>query len=175
MITAFKPSKPDRPRTHCLKQDKRMKKRIPCVTDENSKRNICSYCIWKTYCHLGHKNGRRSTIGRTRPQNNMFEKNKTSTQRTLQQSNTTYCMSFITWTAHKWCLPPQTMISIPSLIWRPRGTINVSLEKCTHGNTGPYTKVNAYTRNKHNSHSQTTQRSVTLMWTLSCYYSNEHI
>ena len=25
MITAFKPSKPDRPRTHCLKQDKRMK------------------------------------------------------------------------------------------------------------------------------------------------------
>ena len=38
MITAFKPSKPDRPKTHCLKQDKRMKKRIPCVNDENSKK-----------------------------------------------------------------------------------------------------------------------------------------
>ena len=45
MITAFKPSKPDRPRTHCLKQDKRMKKRIRFVNDENSKRNIFSYCI----------------------------------------------------------------------------------------------------------------------------------
>ena len=55
MITAFKPSKPDRPRKQCLKQDKRMKKRIPFVNDENSKRNICSYCISKTYCHLGHK------------------------------------------------------------------------------------------------------------------------
>ena len=40
------------------------------------------------------KNGGRSTIGCTRPQNNMFEKNKTSTQRTLQQSTATYCMSF---------------------------------------------------------------------------------
>ena len=39
--------------------------------------------------------GGRSTIRRTRPQNNMFEKNKT-TQRTLQQSNTTHCMSFTT-------------------------------------------------------------------------------
>ena len=48
MITAFKPSKPDRPRTHCLKQNKRMKNRIPCVNDENSQRNICSYCISKT-------------------------------------------------------------------------------------------------------------------------------
>ena len=123
MITAFKPSKPDRPKTHCLKQDKRMKKRILFVNDDNSKRNICSYCISKTYCHLGFKNGGRSTIGCTRPQNNMFEKNKTSTQRTLQQSNTTHCMSFTTRTAHKWCLPSQTMISIPSLMWRPRGTI----------------------------------------------------
>ena len=34
-------------------------------------------------------------FGRTRPQNNMFEKNKT-TQCTLQQSNTTHCMSFTT-------------------------------------------------------------------------------
>ena len=123
MITAFKPSKPDRPKTHCLKQDKRMKTRIPCVNDENSQINICSYCISKTYCHLEHKNGGRSTTGRTRPQNNMFEKNKTSTQRTLQQSYTTYCMSFTTRMAHKWCLPSQTMISIPSLMWRTRGTI----------------------------------------------------
>ena len=81
MITAFKPSKPDRPRTHCLKQDQRMKNRILCVNDENSKRNICSYCISKTYCHLGHKNGRRSTIGCTRPQNNMFEKRKKNKQK----------------------------------------------------------------------------------------------
>ena len=51
MITAFKPHKPDRPRTHCLKQDKRMKKWILFVNDENSKRNVCSYCISKTYCH----------------------------------------------------------------------------------------------------------------------------
>ena len=36
-----------------------------------------------------------------------------------------------------------------------------SLEKCTHENTGPYIKVNTYTCNKHNSHSQTTQCSVT--------------
>ena len=44
------------------------------------------------------KNGGRSTIGCTRPQNNMFEKQtkKTSTLRTLQQSNTTHCMSFTT-------------------------------------------------------------------------------
>ena len=126
MITAFKQSKPDRLRTHCLKQDKRMKKRILFVNfwwKLRSQINICSYCIWKIYCHLGHKNGGRYTTGRTRPQNNMFEKNKTSTQRTLQQSNTTHCMSFTTWTAHKWCLPSQTMISIPSLMWRPRGTI----------------------------------------------------
>ena len=88
MITAFKPSKPDRPKTHCLKRDKRMKKRIPCVNDENSKRNICFYCLSKTYCHLGHKNGGRSTIGRTRPQN-MSEKSRISTQHTSQQSNTT--------------------------------------------------------------------------------------
>ena len=45
MITAFKPSKPDRPRTHCLKQDKRIKKRILFVNDENSKRNICTVLI----------------------------------------------------------------------------------------------------------------------------------
>ena len=32
-----------------------MKKRIPFVNDENSKRNICSYCISKTYCHVGYK------------------------------------------------------------------------------------------------------------------------
>ena len=32
------------------------------------------YCISKTNCHLGYKNGGRSTIGRTRRQNNMFEK-----------------------------------------------------------------------------------------------------
>ena len=100
MITAFKPSKPDRPKTHCLKQDKRMKKRILFVNDENSKRNICSYCLSKTYCHLGFKNGGHSPIGCTRIQNNIFEKNKT-TQRTLQQSNTTHCMSFTTRTAHK--------------------------------------------------------------------------
>ena len=37
MITAFKPSKPDRPRTHCLKQDKRMKNRIPSVNDKTPK------------------------------------------------------------------------------------------------------------------------------------------
>ena len=37
MITAFKPSKPDRPRTHCLKQNKRVKNNIPCVNDENPK------------------------------------------------------------------------------------------------------------------------------------------
>ena len=76
MITAFKPSKPNRPRTHCLKQNKRMKNRILCVNDENSKRNTCSYCISKPYCHLGHKNGGLSTTGSTRPQNNMFEKIK---------------------------------------------------------------------------------------------------
>ena len=123
MITAFKPSKLDRPKTHYLKQDKRIKKRILFVKDENSQRNICSYCLSKTYCHLGFKNRGRSTTGRTRHQNNKFEKNKTSTQRTLQQSYTTYCMSFTTWTAHKWCLPSQTMISIPILMWRPLGTI----------------------------------------------------
>ena len=95
-----------------------------CVNDENSQINICSYCISKTYCHLGFKNGGHSPIGCTRPQNNMFEKEKkTSTQRTLQQSNTTHCMLFTTWTAHKWCLPSQTMISIPGLMWRPLGTI----------------------------------------------------
>ena len=124
MITAFKPSKPDRPpKTHCKKQDKRMKKKILFVNDENSKRNVCSYCLSKTYCHLGFKNGGHSTIGCTRPQNNIYEKNETSTQHTLQQSNITYCMSFTTRMAHKWCLPSQTMISIPSLMWRTRGTI----------------------------------------------------
>ena len=131
MITAFKPSKPNRPRTHCLKQDKRWKRRFLCVNDENSKINICSYCISycisKTYCHLGHKNGGGPQLAvqdlkTTRSKNNNNNK-KTSTQRTLQQSNTTYCMSFTTWMAHKWCLPSQTMISIPALMWRTRGTI----------------------------------------------------
>ena len=90
------------------------------VNDEISKRNICSYCISKTYCHLGHKNGGHSTIGCTRPQNNMFGKNKNNK---LQIFYTTYCMSFTTWTVHKWCLPSQTMISVPNLMRRPRGTI----------------------------------------------------
>ena len=70
MITAFQPSKPDRPRTHCLKQDKRIKKRIP-LRKLWKLQNICSYCISKIYCHFGCKNGGRSTIGCTRPQNNM--------------------------------------------------------------------------------------------------------
>ena len=74
MITAFKPSKPDRPRTHCLKQDNRMKNRIPFVNDENSERNLCSYCISKTYCHLEYKNGGCSTIGCTRPQKQHVQK-----------------------------------------------------------------------------------------------------
>ena len=87
------------------------------VNDENSKRNICSYCISKTYCHLGHKNGGRSTIGCTRPQNNMFGKTFFFLNAKI------VCMSFTTWTVHKWCLPSQTMISVPNLMWRPRGTI----------------------------------------------------
>ena len=120
MITAFKPSKPDRPKTHCLKQDKRMKKRILFVNDENSQINICSYCSSKTYCHLGFKNGGRSTIGCTRPQNNMFEKHLTRCNNRILHIA---CHQFTTWTAHKWCLLSQTMISIPSLMWRPRGTI----------------------------------------------------
>ena len=58
------------------------------------KTNICSYCISKTYWHLGFKNGGCYTIGCTRPQNNVLKKNKkTSIQSTLQQSNTTHCMS----------------------------------------------------------------------------------
>ena len=50
-----------------------------------------------------------------------------------------------------------------------------SRKRNAHENTGLYTKVNTYTSNKHNSHSQTTQRSVTLMWILSRYYSTEKI
>ena len=96
MITAFKPSKPDRPKTHCLKRDKSMKKGFLAVMMKTPKETSVLIAFQKTYSHLGHKNGGRSTIGRTRPQNNMFEKNKTSTQRTLQQSNTTHCMSFTT-------------------------------------------------------------------------------
>jgi len=61
MITAFKPSKPDKPRTHCLNRTKGGKRGFPWVNDENSKRNICFYCISKTYCHLGHKDGGRCT------------------------------------------------------------------------------------------------------------------
>ncbi len=96
MITAFKPSKPDRPRTFCLKQDKRMKNRIPSVNDKTPKETSVLIAFQKPTAVWDIKNGGRSTIGCTRPQNNMFEKNKTSTQRTLQQSNTTYCMSFTT-------------------------------------------------------------------------------
>ena len=73
-----------------LETGQKMKERILFVNDENSKRNICSYCILKPYCHLGFKNGGRSTIGRTRPQNNMFEKNKTSTQRTVHIATIEY-------------------------------------------------------------------------------------
>ena len=90
MITAFKPSKPDRPRTHCLKQRKRMKKRIFCsVNDKNSKRNTCSYSISKTYCHLGYKKWRtfHNWLYKTSEQHVL--KSRTSTQHTLQQSNTT--------------------------------------------------------------------------------------
>ena len=174
MITAFKPSKPDRPKTHCLKQDQRMKKRILCVNDETFKRNICSYCISKTYCHLGYKNGGHSTIGCTRPQN-MFEKIK------LQHS--AHCNNRI---LHIACHLPherhtndvchlKPWFQYQALCERPAVWWNISLEKCTHENTGPYMKVNTYIRNKHNSHSQTTQRSVTLMWILSRYYSTEKI
>ena len=120
MITAFEPSKPNRPRTHCLKQDQRMKKRILFVNDEN----IYSYCIWKIYCHMGHKMEGVPQLAVQDLKTTCSKKNETSTQYTLQQSNTTYCVSFTTWTAHKWCLPSQTMISIPSLMWRPRGTIS---------------------------------------------------
>ena len=39
-------------------------------------------------------------------------------------------------------------------LWEgPAVRSSASLEKCTHKNTGPYIKVNTYTRNKHNSHS----------------------
>ena len=96
MITAFKLSKPDRPRTHCLKQDKRMKKRIPFVNDENSKRNICSYCISKTYCHVGYKMEDVPQLAVQDLKTTCSKKNETSTQYTLQQSNTTYCVSFTT-------------------------------------------------------------------------------
>ena len=88
--------KGSQPETHTTHSSGAVKNRIPCVTDENSKRNICSHCISKTYCHLGYKNGGRSIIGRIRPQNNMFEKSRTSAQHTSQQSNTTYCISFTT-------------------------------------------------------------------------------
>ena len=161
MITAFKPSKPDRPRTHCFKQDKRMKKRSLFVNDENSKRNICSYCLSKTYCHLGFKNEGRSTIGRARPQNNL--------SKIIKHQHRAHCNSRI---LHIACHLPherhpsdvchlKPWFQYQALCVGPALRQNVSLEKCTHENIGPYIKVNTYTRNKHNSHSQTTQRSVT--------------
>ena len=88
MITAFKPSKPQTQNTLLETGQKDEKEDSFTLMMKTPKANIRSYCISITYCHLGHKNGGRSTIGCTRPQNNMFEKNKTSTQHTLQQSNT---------------------------------------------------------------------------------------
>ena len=129
------------------------KRGILCVKAENSKRNICSYSISKTYCHLVHKNGGRSTIGCTRPQNNMFEK--------IDPQHSAPCNN---WILHITChLPHEQHTSdvchlkpwfqYQALCEGPAVRENVLLEKCTHENTGPYIKVNTYTRNKHNSHS----------------------
>ena len=176
MITAFKPSKPDRPRTHCLKQNKRTKKEDSfALMMKTPKETSVLIAFEKPTAIWDIKNGGHSTIGCTRPQNNMFEKSRTSVLHTSQQSNTTHCMIFTTWMAHNWCLLSQTMISIPSLMWRTHGTINISLQKCTYKNTGPYIKVNTYTRNKHNSHSQTTLSDPVLLllkWTYIMLVSN---
>ena len=125
-----------------------------CVKDENSKRNICSYCSSKTYCHLGNRNGGRST--KSWHCNNPILH---SAHHLPHEWHTSHVCHLKPWFQYR------ALCEAPA----------VSLEKCTHENTGHYIKVNTYTRNNHNSHSQTTQRSVTLMWTLSCYYSNEHI
>ena len=106
MITTFKPSKPDRPRTHCSKQDKSMKKRIMLMIKTPKEASVLiafqkPTAIWdikmeevpqlavqdlKTTCskkveyqHSTHRNNRILHI---------------------------YCMSFTTWTAHKGCLKP---------------------------------------------------------------------
>ena len=128
MITAFKPSKRDRPRTHCLKQNKRIKNRIPCVNDENSQRNICSYCISNTYCHLGHKNGGRSTIGCTRPQNNMFEKRETKNK--LKKINTVHIATIEYYILH--------------VIHHMNGSQVMSAISNHHFSTKPYVKVPWY-------------------------------
>ena len=104
MITAFKPSKPDRPKTHCKKKkkkkkkkkDKRMKKRILFVNDENSKRNICTVliafqkptAIWDI---------KMEDVPQLAVQDLKTTcSKKIKQQRTLQQSNTTHCNSFTT-------------------------------------------------------------------------------
>ena len=92
MITAFKPNKPDRPRTHCLKQDKSKKKRIMLMIKTPKEASVLIAfqkptaiwdIKWRTFHNWPYKT-----------QNNMFEKSR-STQYTSQQSNTTHILHVI--------------------------------------------------------------------------------
>ena len=153
-----------------------MKKRIPfALMMKTPKETFVLIAFENPTAIWDIKNGGRSTIGCTRPQNNMSEK--------IKHQHSTHCYNRILHIAchlpHKWHTSDvchlKPWFQYQALYEGPVVRYNVSLEKCTHEYTGPYIKVNTYTRNKHNSHSQTTQCSVTLMWTLSCYYSIEHI
>ena len=79
-----------------------MKKRILFVNDENSKRNICTVLIafQKPTAIWDIKMEDAPQLAVQDLKTTCSKKNKT-TQRTLQQSNTTHCMSFTTRTAHK--------------------------------------------------------------------------
>jgi len=87
-------------------------------------------CIWKTYCHLGHK---MEDVPQMAVQDLKTTCSKQQQQQQQQNhQHSTHCNNRISHTAchlpHKrhtvkWCPPSQTMISIPSLMWRPRGTL----------------------------------------------------
>ena len=124
------------PKTHCLEQGKRTKKRFPlcCQWNPQNKTSVLVAFQKSTATYLAHeKKGEKKRMfhncGCTRPQNNMFKKSKTSTPHILQQlnttttMNTTYSRSFTTWMAQKWCLPSQITMSIPSLMWEAHSTI----------------------------------------------------
>ena len=87
MITAFKPSKPERPRTHCLKQNKRMKKEdsfalmmktpkeTPVLTAFEKPTAIWDIKLMEDVPQLAVQDLKTTCS----------EKKKTSTQQTLQQ------------------------------------------------------------------------------------------
>ena len=85
-----------------------------CVNYENSERNIRDI-KWRTFHNWLYKTSKQ----------HVREKRKRKKKSTHCNNRIPHIACHLPHKRHtvKWCLPSQTIISIPSLMWRPRGTL----------------------------------------------------